>query len=240
MLNFYGSFIPNLATELHSLYELLRKDKPFIWTPECQKSFEKSKTLLLNNNILELYDPKKPIVVSCDASPYGVGAVLAHTVNGIEKPVMFASSTLSAAEKNYSQLHREALVIIFGLKKFHKYLFGHRFTIQTDHQPLQTILNPQKGTPAVAAAWLQRWAIILSMYDYQIRYKKATQVRNADALSRLPLEQPTGINYIQICAFNLDDKEPVSLLEIASETNKDVVLRKVHEYLRKGGQLKRH
>ena len=143
LVNFYGRFIPNLSSELSCLYKLLRKDVNFVWTDSCQICFEKCKKLILSNNVLELYDPEKPIILTTDASPYGVGAVLSHLVNGVEKPVMFASSSLSPAEKNYSQTHREALAILFGLKKFHNYLYGNSFTIYTDHhQALREIFNP--------------------------------------------------------------------------------------------------
>lgn len=166
LLNYYGRFIPNLSSELHELYELLKDENEFIWSEKCSRCFEKSKQLLIHNKILELYDPKKPIVVAADASPYGVGAVLSHIVNGVEKPVLFASSTLSPAERNYSQPHREALAIIFAVKKFYKYIYGQKFILNTDHQSLREIFSPKKKTPAVAAARLQRWAVIMSMYDY--------------------------------------------------------------------------
>lgn len=108
MINYYSKFIPNLATELHSLYQLLKKGVHFDWTNEHESAFVKCKNLLASNNVLALYDPSKEIVISCDASPYGVGCVLSQIFDGIEKPILFASSTLSPAEKNYSQVHREA------------------------------------------------------------------------------------------------------------------------------------
>lgn len=104
LLNFYGNFIRNLAAEIQPLYALTRKNKPFVWTAECQEKFEKSKGLLLNSQVLTIYDPKLPIGVVCDASSYGVGGILFHIVDGEEKPVKFFSSTLSEAEniRNWS------------------------------------------------------------------------------------------------------------------------------------------
>ena len=78
----------------------------------------------------------------CDASPYGVGAVLSQIdEQGVERPVSYVSRTLSQAERNYSQLEKEALALIFGTKRFHYYLYGHSFTLYTDHKPLQGLLN---------------------------------------------------------------------------------------------------
>lgn len=100
------------------MHTLLENEKELVWSKECHETFEKSKQWILNNNILELYDAAKPIIVASDASPYGIGACMSHLVNGVEKSVHFTSSTLSPAETNYSQLHREVLAIAFAVKKF--------------------------------------------------------------------------------------------------------------------------
>ena len=84
--------------------------------------------------------------------------------DGSERPIAFASYTLSTSEHNYAQLEKEALSLIFGVKKFHQYLYGRRFTIITDHKPLTAILGAKKGIPSLAAARLQRWAVLLSAY----------------------------------------------------------------------------
>ncbi len=230
LINYYNKFLPNLSAELKVLYDLLCKGRKFVWSNQCQEAFDKSKAMILENNLLEVYDPNKPIILATDASPYGVGAVLSHLVNGVEKPVMFVSSSLSPAEKNYSQLHREALAIIFALKKLHNYLYAQKFVICTDNQALKEILSPGKNTPAVAAARLQRWAVILAMYDYEIRYKKGSQMGNADGLSRLLLREQTNILSFRISYFN-SSNSPLDFEGIRVHTERDRSLVDLRKYL---------
>ena len=118
-----------------------------------------------------------PLVVAQGKNPVLlVGAVISHVMeNGEEKPTAFASRTLTASERNYSQMEKEALSIVFGVKKFHSYLYGWRFTLLADHQPLVTILGPKTGVLSLAAARMQRWSLILAAYQYEIEYRKSAE-----------------------------------------------------------------
>ena len=134
------------------------------------------------------FDPQKKLILASDASDYGVGAVLSHKMdNGTERPIGYISRSLNGAERNYSTLEKEALAIVFSVKKFHQFLYGHPFIIKTDHKPLEGLLNEKKGIPSMAAPRIQRWALTLSAYQYEISYKAGQSNGNADALSRLPL-----------------------------------------------------
>lgn len=235
MVNYYGKFLSNLSTLLYPLYQLLKKGTHFNWNETHTEAFEKCKRLLASSNVLALYDPKKEIIISCDASPYGVGCVLSQIFDKVEKPVMFASSTLSQAERNYSQVHREALAVVFSVKKFHKYIYGKEFTIRSDCQALREIFN-NKNIPPVAAARLQRWSVFLSMYRYKMEYKSAFNMRNADGLSRLPLNSITEVDggSINVLKLNTESQLPISVETIRQHTEEDENLKKISEYVREG------
>ena len=187
-VNYYCKFLPNLANNLSSLYRILQHCTKWTWRPEQLKAFELAKQQLASLPLLVHYDPEKPLDFSCDAPLYRLGAVLSHTVEGVEQPIVFASRTLALAERNYSQLDKEALAIIFGVKHFHDYVVGHKFIIISDHSHYNICSVRKKTIPQMASARVQRWALTLSNYDYSISYKSGKQYCNTDMLSRLPIE----------------------------------------------------
>ena len=152
--------------------------------------------------------------------------------DGEERPIAFTSRTLSSAEKNYSQVEREALSIVYGVKRFHQYLYGRHFTLVTDHKPLTTLFSPKTGVPALAAAPLQRWALYLASHSYTIVFKSTHQHANADGLSRLPLhtnhkDKPDKLDMFYLSEF---EKIPIDCAKIHKETKVDPVLSKVLEF----------
>ena len=208
------------------------------WSKVCESSFQKLKSQLSAKPVLAHYDSSLPLKLACDTSPYGVGGVISHVMpSGEEKPIVFGSRTLSKAEQNYAQLEKEALAIIFGIKKFHQYIYGRKFLLQTDHKPLTTILSPKVGLPALAAARLQRWAIILSAYNYDTVFRPTKSHANADCLSRLPLDSSSlPANDDSASLFNVQQigTLPVTLQQLRAETAKDPLLSKVLLYTKNG------
>ena len=172
MINYYHRFLRNLSSVLAPLHQLLQHGNKWQWGPSQQEAFEKSKMMLQSSHVLVHFDPGLPMRVSCDASPYGIGAVLSHIMpDGTERPVAFASRTLSPAEKNYAQIEREGLAMVFGVTHFHKYVYGvHKFVIETDHKPLLGVLKEDKAISNMSSARIQRWALTLSNYRYTLQF----------------------------------------------------------------------
>ena len=224
LMTYNAKFLPQLVTVLHPLYQLLCKDEKWKWSKVHDIAVKEAKHLVSRAPVLAHFDTSKPIRLYCDASAVGVGACLMHIIRGCEQPVMYASRSLSTAESKYSQIEHEALAIIFAVKKFHQYLYGKVFVLVTDHKPLCKLFGHADGIPTLAAARIQRWALILSAYQYRIEYVPGSEKYCADCMSRLPLstclddDKEMDILAIESCTL------PVTALHIAKATRRDKTL----------------
>lgn len=237
LLNYYGKFLPNLSTKLHPLHTLLNKNQTWQWGTEQEQTFQLAKEALQADTLLVHYDTTKPLVLACDASQYGIGAVLSHVIEGQERPVAYISRTLSAAEKNYSQIEKEALAIVYAVKKFHMYLYGRHFVIESDHRPLSFLFGETTQVPQMASSRIQRWAITLSAYKYTIRYKAGKDLGNADAFSRLPRPVTTTQDHMpEDLALLLNHLSSTSIgpAHIKEWTSKDPILSCVRRFVLTG------
>ncbi|CAH8535475.1 unnamed protein product [Dicrocoelium dendriticum] len=242
LVSHYSQFLPHMHSVRGPLNELLTKDKRWHWSEDCQKSFEEVKRMLCSDLMLTHYDPTLEIVVAADASKYGVGAVISHKfADGSEKAIAHAARSLSPAEKNYGQIEKEALAIVFAIKKFHKMLYGRRFTLLTDHKPLLAIFGSKSGIPVYTANRLQRWATALLAYDFAVKYTATKDIGQADALSRLLELQQHQQEESIIAAISLESevnqvlmenfrKLPVTFDMVRDATVRDPLLRQVIKF----------
>lgn len=209
MVNYYSKFIENFANKMSPLYELLRKNVKFIWSKECQQAYDFIKSEITSDQILVHFNADTPIILTTDASNNAVAGVLSHKFSCGLKPIAFVSRALTASEKNYRTLEKEALAIVFCVTKLKQYLLGNKFILRTDHRPLLTIFGYNKGLPIMASARMQRWALILSGFNYTVEYVKGC-LNEADSISRMP-----QVNFVS----EAKDNSYVNLIESENYLN---------------------
>ena len=242
LLNYYSKFLHNISSVLAPLYKLLKKGVKWHLGNKQETAFKESKRALISQKDLIHYDARKPLILACDASPVGVGAVLSHQQDDdSERPIAFASRTLRSAEQKYAQIEQEGLAVVFGVTRFHEYIYGRHFTLVLNHKPLLTLFNERTGVSEIASARIQRWTLKLSGYHHTFRHKPGIMNGNADGLSRLPLRgQPDVLEEspppeVVSLLHRLEVLEsPISADEIKRWTREDPVLARVLKYVLQG------
>jgi transposase InsO family protein len=240
MAQYYSSHIPDMSTLCAPLNDLRKPDVKFDWTPARQSAFEQLRAELASPHVLTHYRDDLPLAVSADASRYGLGAVLFHVFpDGTEKVVRYASRTLNKAERNYAQIEKEGLGIIFAVRRFRRFLEGRKFLLYTDHKPLLRIFAPDLSTPDTAAQRLLRWSLFLANFQYEIVFRTSSQHANADGLSRLPLPTDSSIEVPDAAEVSLIITESLAALPIDADlvrkrTRYDTLLKRVLSFVRTG------
>ena len=234
--------MPHLSERIRHLFSLIGKGSKWLWCEEYTRIIEQIKLELSNRPILEIFDRCKTTVLYTDASPVGLGAVLAQRDNnGDEHPIYYISRALTTAEVNYSQIEKEALAIVWAVKRLHQFLYLRRFEVVTDHRPLLKLFGPNEETPQMVASRLVRWAIILSGYTYTIRYID-THKMPADFFSRAPCLAPAvhDVRFIredvEHCIQVIQSVEalPISFATVKRFTQSDPVLLQLFNYCHNG------
>lgn len=235
LVNYIAKFIPNLATISEPLRRLTKKDINFEWGPEQQAAFSNLKRKLTSSELtLGFYDVKSETQVIADASPVGLGAVLIQFQNGEARIISYASRSLTAPEINYAQTEKEALALVWGVERFHYFLFGRSFELITDHKALETLFGP-KSKPC---ARIERWVMRLMSYKFKVIYRPG-KTNIADPLSRLSINtnepskatkdaeeyikwivshaEPKAMTLVDIEEISLGDEEILAVKKAISE-----------------------
>ena len=179
-LQYYSRFSSNFAHIAACLFDLCKKDCDFEWQECHSQALEQLKNEIFNKRLKPFSMSSQSTRLVCDASERAIGGVLEQDGS----PVICISRKLSESEVGYSQTQKEALAIHWCVKRLHKYLYGLKFTIVTDHRSLIHIFNPRGSISKATSNMLQRWSWRLSSYDYDVEFQNGTRIPQADFLSR--------------------------------------------------------
>lgn len=179
LIGYYRRFIKNFAKTTFPITKCLRKGhEKHIGNQEYHEAFLKCKELITNSPVLQYPDFTKSFKLTTDASNIALGSVLSQN----EHPIAYYSRTLNSAERNYSTIEKELLAIIDSTKHFRPYLYGQKFLIETDHNPLVWLSKIKEPNSR-----LIRWKLKLEEFNFEIKYKKGKENLVADALSRIDI-----------------------------------------------------
>ena len=176
LVTYLSPFIPGLSTLTAPLQELLKKDTDFSWNRTYDIAFEWVKEAVVSDTTLRYFDPSLPMTIQVDESQVGLGAALLQ--NG--KPVAFASKAITQNKHQYTNIEREMLAAVFRAERFHTYIYGRSFMIESDHKPLESI---SKKNLADTPAQLQCMMLHLQGYDFTIHYRPGKEMVIPDMLS---------------------------------------------------------
>ena len=236
MVTYLGKFLPNLSTISTPLRQLLQENILWHWTDEHSSAIQSIKKLITHSPVLKYFDPKLDTKLSVDASKSGLGGVLLQKHDSDWFPVAYASRAMTPCERNYAQIEKETLAVVFGTEKFHDYLYSKRFVIETDHKHLQPIFSKAitKAPPRI-----QRFLVRLQRYDFNVEFTPGKYLFIADALSRaylndIPKSEIPEVEYqVHFVISNL----PIStskFQEFKQETCNDSVLQAVITLVKNG------
>lgn len=181
MLKYVSRFIPNLSASTAHLRELTKNNFVFRWGKKQNEEFEALKKVVASDKFLGIYNPTKEVTIQTDASKNGLGCVIMQE----GRPMAYASRTLSKSEEKFAQIEKELLAIVFACKRFHFYVYGRDFLVQSDHKPLETLLK--KDIDEVPMR-LQRMMLILLRYPgMEVKFTPGKEIVIADCLSRAQL-----------------------------------------------------
>lgn len=235
LANYYRRFVAQFSDIARPMYRLTKKEVIFNWNDDCVKAFERLKEILTSKIVLAHPDFTRQMIVTCDASGYGLGATLGQIdpITNRERPISFISRLLRKAELNYSTIEKELLSVVWAIESFRHYLYASpiKFLVVTDHKPLEYMLSLKKP-----GSRLYRFRTKIMEYQFVIQHRPGRLNTVADALSRAngPTENTARVSRIQI-------SNPVTIMELFERTcspNVSAVTRRAHRQRLEELQLK--
>ncbi|KAK9874212.1 hypothetical protein WA026_002568 [Henosepilachna vigintioctopunctata] len=184
LCTYYRRFVDKFADIAKPLHTLTENKINFSWTRECEAAFCQLKAALCSSPILSYPHTSGLFILDTDASNRGIGSVLSQVQDGEERVIEYFSKTFNKSERNYCVTRKELLALIKSVEHFHKYLYGRKFLIRTDHAALKWLLQ-MKIPEGQIARWIER----LQQYDFEVEHRRGKIHNNADALSRRPCKE---------------------------------------------------
>src|SRR3569832_733061 len=225
LVSYYRRFIKNCSQTAGPLLAILKKNNIFEWNPKAQAAFDQLKQSLASAPVLAHPDFTKPFLLATDASLQGIGAVLSQIgSDGTEHPIAYASRSLRQAEKNYPITELETLAVVEWVKYFRPYLFQQKVQVLTDHTAVKAVLQKENSSGRIA-----RWGLALADIQLDIIPRKGTANGNADAFSRLPINnchsdfnlEHSAILRPEICI--IDPRPNGTVLALEQTRDKDLI-----------------
>jgi len=205
LAGYYRRFILDFSILASPLSHLTKKNVKFEWGEEQDKAFNLLKGKLCDFPVLIHFDPEKPVELRCDASGYGLGSALLHLTDEGPRVIQYASRLMSDCEKKYSTTEKECLAVVWAIEKFKQYLNGLTFNVVTDHCALCWL-----RTKSTLPGRLCRWALQLQPYQFKVVYKSGKLHKDADCLSRFPIEEKPikqEVADLDLVLFNVERQE---------------------------------
>ena len=223
LTNYYSRYVRAYSERVEPLTALRSRQCTFKWGLEQQRAFDDLKKALAAYPVIQIFDPAKHTTVTTDASENAVSAILSQD----DHPILYLSRRLTKAERNYSNIEREALAVVWATQRARHFLLGSHFSLNTDHQPLEFIFNPSKELPKMTSARIMRWAIQLAAFDFDIAYVRGNTIPHVDALSRLQFEDEEECDAVDDSFVHWTETDTLKLSEIQQATEMDPVLKSV-------------
>ena len=227
MINYLQQFIPNLSEHTAPLRAMEKKDVPFYWDENMMNIYELLKDMVVEDATLAYYDPTKPVTLQADYSRQGIGAALIQD----GRPIQYGSKSLVGAEASYAPIEGEMLAILYGAQKWHHYLYGRKFDVESDHKPLMHIYRKNLS---LAPPRIRGMLLTMMQYDYELCHRPGKEMTLVDALSRLSGADNHPVFDQQVRVHSLVEITDERIAKLAAETQNDIILQKLMKVFREG------